>query len=158
MSLCKQSSFRLGALLFWVGITLFLGFFGGLIGSAESYEMLTKPPLSPPGILFPIVWTVLYTLMGVSAYLVWNSGDLDRTAALRLYLIQLIVNVLWPLLFFRFEWRLFSFFWIIALILLVILMIGAFCAICKFAAYLNIPYLLWLLFAAYLNLGVYLLN
>ncbi len=158
MSLCKQSPFRLGALLFWVGLTLLLGFVGGLIGSAESYETLVKPPLSPPGILFPIVWTVLYTLMGVSAYLVWNSGDLDRTAALRLYLIQLIVNVLWPLLFFRLEWRLFSFFWIITLILLVILMLVSFNAICKIATYLNIPYLLWLLFAAYLNLGFYLLN
>lgn len=158
MSMNKPTTFRLGAFLFWVGLTLLLGILGGLLGSAEGYDTLVKPPLSPPGIVFPIVWTVLYTLMGISAYLIWNSGDLDRGPALRLYLLQLIVNVLWPLLFFRLEWRLFSFFWIIALILLVILMLAAFYAIRKTAAYLNIPYLIWLLFAAYLNLGFYIVN
>lgn len=124
---------------------------GGLSGISEAAS-------HPPPIVFPIVWGVLYLLMGIAAYLVWNSGDLDRGASLRLYLLQLLVNALWPLLFFRLQWRLAAFFWILLLIALVSLTLTGFTYIRKAAGRLLVPYLLWILFAAYLNLGFYLMN
>ena len=117
------------------------------------YKSLEQPPLSPPSFLFPIVWTILYVLMGISAYLVSKKNDIPV-----IYYIQLGVNALWSIIFFIFKWRLFAFIWIILLIILVILMIIHFYKIDKAAAYLQIPYLLWILFASYLNLGIYLLN
>jgi tryptophan-rich sensory protein len=142
-----------------VGGTLLAGFIGGLLGgSTGQYATLKSPPLAPPGWLFAPVWLLLYTAMGVAAYLVWQTGDEDRGQALRLYGWQLAVNVLWTLFYFRLEWRLFSFFWILLLIALVALTIQAFYAHSRLAALLLIPYLLWLLFAAYLNLGYYVLN
>ena len=124
---------------------------------ASSFE---KPPFSPPGWLFPVVWTILYTLMGISSYLISESDadTSDKTKALTLYGYQLLVNFLWPIFFFSFQWYLFSFFWLLLLWVLVFLMIRTFWNISKPAAYLNIPYLLWLTFAAYLNLGVWWLN
>lgn len=117
------------------------------------YTSLNQPPLSPPGFLFPIVWTILYFLMGVSAYLVSRKEKIPL-----IYYIQLGVNALWSIIFFVFKFRFFAFVWIILLIVLVILMIIRFYKINKTAAYLQIPYLLWILFAGYLNLGIYLLN
>lgn len=126
----------------------------------SDFEVLNQPPLSPPSWLFPVVWTILYILMGISSYLI-KTADADPEAksnALTLYNYQLIVNFLWPIFFFNFGWYLFSFFWLLLLWVLVILMIRQFDKISKTAAYLNIPYLLWLTFAAYLNFGVWWLN
>ena len=117
------------------------------------YNSLNQPPFSPPRFIFPIVWTILYILMGVSAYFFSKKNDI-----LVIYYIQLGVNALWSIIFFIFKWRLFAFIWIILLIVLVILMIIRFYKVDKTAAYLQIPYLLWILFASYLNLGIYLLN
>lgn len=124
------------------------------------FEELNKPPLSPPGWLFPVVWTILYILMGVSSYLIIRSGaektEINRTLAV--YVYQLIVNFLWPTFFFNFQWYLFSFMWLVLLWLLVLVMIVRFYNISKLAGVLQIPYLIWLTFAGYLNLGVWLLN
>jgi len=134
---------------------------GALVGIITSsfidYNTLNQPPLSPPSILFPIVWTILYTLMGIS-YGILESNSLVDSRINFIYYLQLFVNALWSFFFFVFEWRLFSFFWILLLIALVIIMIIEFYRKNKIAGLLQIPYLLWLVFAAYLNFGVYLLN
>ncbi|MBQ3417154.1 MAG: tryptophan-rich sensory protein [Ruminococcus sp.] len=130
---------------------------GLLTRNPEGFEMLQKPPLSPPAWLFPVAWTILYILMGVSYGLLKEKGLLDNTVK-GVYYAQLAVNLIWPFLFFLLEWRLFAFIWLILLIILVIAMIAVFYKRDKAAALLQIPYLLWLVFAGYLNLAVYLLN
>jgi len=146
----------------YIALPLAVGILSSLLtrGGMEVFGMLNKPPLSPPGWLFPVVWTILYTLMGISSYLVDTSGGDSQqiTKSLKLYLYQLLVNFLWPVFFFNFGWYLFSFFWIILLWILVAWMIKEFEKVSKTAAYLNIPYLIWLTVAAYLNLGIWLLN
>lgn len=136
-----------------------IGFIGGLIG--DSFSGLTgvnMPSFAPPSIVFPIVWTILYILMGISSYMIYRTQSMNSGKALVIYIVQLIVNALWSLFFFRFGWYLFSFIWILLLIFLVIIMIYKFYQINKTAAYLQIPYLLWLVFAAILSFNIYLLN
>lgn len=145
-----------------IALPLLVGAAAGLLtrNAMQDFDVLIKPPLSPPGWLFPVVWTILYTLMGISAYLI-KTADADAEAksdALMIYNYQLIVNFLWSIFFFNFEWRLFSFFWILLLWVLIILMIRQFDKISKTAAYINLPYLLWVTFAAYLNFGIWWLN
>ena len=144
-------------LLFFFLYTFILAGIGTLLGIPTT-EGLTQPPLAPPDWLFPIVWTILYSLMSYAAYLVFISGDIDRGSALRLYLLQVIVNILWPLFFFRLEWRLFAFFWLVLLLALVILTAKRFYLISPTAGLLLIPYIVWLFIAGYLNLSIYLLN
>lgn len=137
-----------------------VGIFLALTGKFAVYNELFRPPLSPPSWLFPVVWTLLYTLMGVSAYLILTS-DASKTVredALWQYFIQLGVNLVWPILFFYFEMRLAAFLWLIVLIAAVFKMIVDFWMISKPAALLQIPYALWCLFALYLNGAVFLLN
>ncbi len=137
-------------------IPVLIGIIVGLImGPFNDYKSLELPPLAPPGIVFPIVWSILYILMGVSAYLIEQDKNSNN---LSIYYLQLGFNALWSIIFFVFKWHLLAFIWIIILIILVIIMIIRFYKINKTAAWLNLPYLLWLIFAAYLNLGVYLLN
>lgn len=136
---------------------------GGLAGflttnSMEVYKNLNQPNLAPPPLVFPVVWTILYILMGVSAYLIYRSDSTDKAKALILYVAQLISNFIWPLIFFNGGMYVFSFIWLVALWIVVLLMINSFYNINKSAAYLQIPYLLWLTFAAYLNLSICLLN
>lgn len=147
------------ALIFFLGYTLLIGGgLGALLGGNMSLDGLQKPPLAPPAWLFPVAWTILYVLMAVAAYLVYVSHDIDRQTPLKLYLLQVIVNALWPLFFFRLEWRLFAFVWLLVLLALVALVAWGFRPISKPAFYLLIPYLAWLVFAGYLNLGFYVLN
>lgn len=129
-------------------------------GSMKEFEALNQPPLSPPGWLFPVVWTILYLLMGISSYLIATSGAAEETVseALRIYNYQLIVNFLWPIFFFNFRWYFFALLWLILLWILVANMIKQFAKISQKAAIMNIPYLIWLTFATYLNLGVWWLN
>lgn len=145
-----------------VAIPLFTGVISGLIsrGSMATFGQLNKPPLSPPGWLFPVVWTILYALMGIASYLVFTSTakPSEITKALKLYILQLVVNFFWSIIFFNFGWYLFSFLWLILLWVLIVLTIRQFYHIEKLAAYLMIPYLIWVTFAGYLNLGIYLLN
>lgn len=128
--------------------------------SMEAFAKLNQPPLSPPKWLFPVAWSILYALMGIASYLIYRQGTEKPEVknALRLYGLQLLFNFLWPVFFFRFDWFLFSFFWLLALWLQVISLISQAGKIDKTARNLLIPYLIWLTFAAYLNLGVYLLN
>ena len=125
-----------------------------------TFEALNKPPLSPPGWLFPVVWTLLFVLMGLSSYLVLKSAQPRQTIdrALWLYGIQLCVNFFWPIFFFNLSLYLFSFLWLILLWLLILATIIRFYRISQAAGYLMLPYLLWVTFAGYLNFGVYLLN
>ena len=146
-------------LLISIAIPLGLGILVGLLTSnSMNYNYMVKPVYSPPGFLFPIVWTILYILMGVSSYLVYKSNSYSKDKALVIYIVQLIINLLWSFFFFSFEWYLFSFLWILLLIVLVIIMIIHFYKIHKLSGYLQIPYLLWITFAAILNFGVFLLN
>lgn len=137
---------------------LAIGFIGNFLGNPDSYSIINKPFFSPPAIVFPIVWTILYTLMGISAYMISTSNDKDKNKAYLIYVIQLIVNGLWSLFFFRLRWYLFAFIWILLLISLVIIMIDKFTKISKTSGYLQIPYLIWLIFASILNLSIYFLN
>jgi len=144
---------------FIVGTIIIGGLFGFLtMGNMKTYDALIKPPLTPPGILFPIVWTILFTLMGISLYIVSNEKYKDKEKAYKIYVVQLIVNSIWTLLFFGLNLRLIAFIWLILLIILVIKMIIEFYKINKVSAYLQIPYILWITFAAYLNFALYILN
>lgn len=127
--------------------------------SMESFDNLAKPPLSPPGWLFPVVWSILFVLMGIASYLVLVSDKPARAkTALTVYGIQLAFNFFWSIIFFNFEMYLFAFVWLMILWLLIILTTVLFWRIDKRAGYLMLPYLVWVTFAAYLNFGIYLLN
>lgn len=124
------------------------------------FDTFVKPPLSPPAWLFPVVWTVLYILMGVASYLVLES-HVDREvkeSALGAYLVQLLFNFLWSIIFFNLGLYYFAFVWLLALLALIILTTVRFYSIDKRAAYLMIPYIAWVTFAGYLNLGIAYLN
>lgn len=133
------------------------GFISGPFTRAQ-YTQLIQPPLAPPPLAFPIVWGILYLLMGVASWLVWRQHTPESRRALVLYAVQLVVNFLWPIAFFNLQWRLFAFFWLLLLIILVWFTKRAFERISPAAGWLMLPYLLWCCFAAYLNLGIYLLN
>ena len=124
------------------------------------YEDLTKPPLTPPGWLFPVVWTVLYLLMGYASYLIWQSDALseEKRRALLLYVLQLLANFLWSILFFGAGSLLGALVCLLVLWALIFATIRAFTAIDEKAGDLLLPYILWVSFAAYLNLGFFLLN
>lgn len=130
---------------------------GLIISKSIDYNLLIKPPFSPPSIVFPIVWTILYILMGVSYGILKDKKLLDEKSKI-IYYLQLFVNALWPIIFFTLKYRLFAFIWIILLDILVIIMIIAFYKKNKLSGILQIPYLVWTLFASYLNLYIYLLN
>lgn len=130
---------------------------GLLIAGSMDYEMLNKPVLAPPPALFPIMWTILYVLMGVSYGILRDKGLAD-TQTTALYFSQLGVNLLWPIFFFVLKWRLFAFIWIVVLALLVIIMAARFYKKDNAAGLLQLPYVAWTVFASYLNLFIYLLN
>ncbi len=133
------------------------GIVGLIISSAIDYNSLQKPFLAPPSIVFPIVWTILYILMGISYGILKSKSLTDKKIDL-IYYIQLAVNAAWSIIFFLLKWRLFAFIWILLLDILVILMIIKFYKKDKTAGLLQIPYILWTLFASYLNLAIYILN
>ena len=133
------------------------GIIGFIISQTIDYNYLQKPLLAPPSIVFPIVWTILYILMGVS-YGILKSNSLIDPKTKFIYYLQLFINALWSILFFTLKWRLFSFLWIILLVIIVIIIIINFYKKNKLSGLLQIPYLIWILFASYLNLFTYLLN
>ena len=141
-------------------VALLAGGLASLLGgdTAPLYERLVSPPLAPPGWVFPVVWTVLYILMGFAAGLVARSGDVDSGDALALYYLQLGLNVMWPLVFFRFEWITFGAVWLFLLTVAVYAVWRRFRAIHTTAGWLLVPYLLWCVFALYLNIGFAVLN
>lgn len=147
---------------FWILLSEAIGALSGWLtrdGTEIFREAVTQPPLSPPGVVFPIVWTILYALMGIgAARIALTPPSPDRTRAIRLFLAQLLVNFLWSPIFFNLQAYGAAFFGLLLLWILVVLMILAFAKVDKLAARLQVPYLIWLTFAAYLNLGVWLLN
>ncbi len=124
----------------------------------DVYNTLNRPPLSPPGFIFPIAWTILYILMGISFYKVMDSESKYKEEAKLIYYIQLITNALWTPIFFGLKQYFLAFVWLLMLLVFVIFMVTIFYKINKKSAYLQIPYILWLLFASYLNFYIFLLN
>ena len=149
-------------ILLWVGICLAVGAVAGLLtreGTALYASVMQKPPLSPPGWVFPVVWTVLYTLMGIGTGLVQGTSESKaRSLGLNFMVAQLVVNFFWPLFFFNLQAYGFSLVWLLLLWGLVAGMVLQFRKVMPLAAKLQIPYLLWLTFAVYLNAGVWWLN
>lgn len=147
-------------LLVSILISLGVGALAGFLtmGSMEVYGSLNQPPLAPPAWVFPVVWSILFLLMGISAYLIWASHSPLRRAALIVYGVQFAVNFCWSLIFFNLQNYAFAFFWLLLLWVLIVIMIVLFAKISKPAAWLQVPYLLWVTFAAYLNLSIWLLN
>lgn len=143
-----------------IAIPVLLGLISGLLtmNGAREFASVNQPALSPPAWLFPVAWTILYTLMGISSYLVYRADDENSRIALIVYAVSLFVNITWSFFFFNFNTYLFSFIWLLILWVLVAITIVLYWKICKPAALLQIPYILWLTFAAYLSFGVYVLN
>lgn len=145
-------------LLFYIIVTIGIWSLPALFVDFDKYKEFIKPPLSPPGIVFPVVWTILFILMGISIYRIVMTKDFGVDSLRILYFTQLFVNALWTPIFFGINAFLFAFIWLILLLILVIIMTIKFHYLDKISAYLLIPYIIWLLFAGYLNLGVYILN
>lgn len=147
---------------FWILIAEAVGGLSGWLtrDGAEIYkESITKPPLSPPAIVFPIVWAILFVLMGIGAARVELSPPSKaRTRGLVLFLIQLAFNFGWSLIFFNAQRFGLAFFWLLVLWVLILGMILCFRRVDRLSAWLQVPYLAWVTFAAYLNLGVWILN
>ena len=133
------------------------GIVGFLISGNIDYNSLVKPPLAPPKILFPIVWSIIYLFMGISYFILKRKGD-NLEFESKIYYIQLFVNALWSIIFFLLKWRFVAILWIILLDSLVISIIYLFYKKVKISGYLNILYLVWVLFATYLTIGIYILN
>ena len=134
---------------------------GGVVGFITSKYMnldtLNKPFLTPPSIVFPIAWGILYVLMGISYGILKDKGLTDKKIDI-VYYVQLVINALWSIFFFVLKWRLFAFIWILLLLASVIKMTVEFYKKNKISGLLQIPYILWIVFASYLNLALYLLN
>lgn len=144
-------------LIIWVVATELVGALSTLISGgnfSEFYSSLEQPPFAPPGWLFPVMWSILYALMGVSAYLIWESGNTRRKGAIILYGAQLFANFLWTPVFFGLKSLKGATVVVVIMLILITAMIISFLRINKTAAYLNIPYLLWTAFATYLTIGV----
>lgn len=146
----------------FLALPLLTGFLSSkLMGNSMShYSELTLPALAPPSFVFPVVWTILFLMMGLASYFIFKegNGELSASKALKLYVVQLLVNFFWPILFFRMEAYLLAFVWLVLLWFLVVMCITAFSEISKKSAFLLVPYLLWITFAAYLNMAIFLLN
>ena len=149
-------------LIIAVAIPLAVGGLASLLtsGGYALFGELRQPPLAPPAWLFPVVWTILYVLMGIASYRIWTATTTyeKRKQALMLYGVQLFFNFVWPIIFFNLQEFFFAFVWLLALWLLIFLTWQQFKRIDKIAGWLFVPYLVWVAFAGYLNLGIYLLN
>ena len=156
----KKSNWKVYA--FWIVLAEAIGALSGWLtrkGVKVYNATVEQPPLSPPSIVFPIVWGILFVLMGIGAARIYLAPASNaRSRSLLLFLVQLVFNFFWSIIFFN--WQAFGFasLWLIALWVLILLMILSFRKVDKPAAWMQIPYLIWVTFAAYLNLGVWLLN
>lgn len=139
-----------------LGVGLLSSFFTR--NSMDVFTNIQKPPLTPPAWLFPVVWTILYVLMGISAYIIYISDSKNRKEALKVYAAQLAVNFSWSIIFFNFRLYLVSFAVLVLLWWLIVMMIQKFSSISQLAGKLQLPYLVWVTFAGYLNLAIYLIN
>ena len=156
----KQSKWK--PYVFWIALSEAVGLLSGLLtreGAALYGVRIQKPPLSPPALVFPIAWTILYALMGTGAARVsLTPASGIRTKCLRLFLIQLAFNFFWSIIFFNVQAFGLAFIWLMVLWALIWMMTFSFGQADRLAALLQIPYLVWVLFAGYLNFGVWLLN
>ena len=146
------------SLILNIAVPLAVGLVSGLLtmGAMEDFSALNQPPLSPPGWLFPVVWTILYILMGVSA---WRIKRIDRQArALAVYRLSLVFNFFWPIFFFVCQMWLLSLIWLVILWVLVLIYTAGYFRIDRIAGRLQVPYAVWCVFAIYLNFGILLLN
>ena len=146
-----------------IGIALLVGGLSALVtgGSMGIYEEIITPPLAPPSWLFPVVWTILFILMGISAAMIYNdrkASMAQKKSALYTYALSLIVNFFWSIIFFNFRAFLFAFIWLVLLLYLIINTILKYYKIKPLAAYLQIPYAIWVSFAGYLTLAIWILN
>lgn len=146
-----------------VVIALAVGGLSALVtsGNMDLYSSITPPPLAPPSILFPIVWTILFTLMGIGSAMIFLENDnkpKEVRSALFVYGFNLFLNFFWSIIFFNMQAFLFSFVWLVILWVTILIMIIKFYQIKPVAGLLQIPYLLWVTFAGYLNLAIYILN
>lgn len=146
-------------LIFCIAVPLAVGGLSALLtrNSLQTFDSINKPILAPPGWLFPVAWTILYILMGIASYLVITSRK-PNGSALITYGLQLIFNFFWSIIFFNLSLYLFAFIWLVILWLLILKTTIKFCQISKPTGYLMIPYILWVTFAGYLNISIYLLN
>lgn len=148
--------------LFWIGLAEGIGSLAGILtmdATKAFTQTIHQPPFSPPMFLFPIVWGILYALMGIGAARVSLAPmSKERSIALNVFVIQLVVNYIWSLIFFNLQSFGFAFGWLLFLWILIVVMIFSFHTVDGWAAWLQVPYLIWVTFAAYLNLGVWLLN
>lgn len=144
-------------LLIYIIITFFIGNFFTLFISTNIYENINKG-INVPSIIFPIVWTILYLLMAISIYIIDETNSKNEITAKKIYFSQLIINSLWTHIFFGLKLYTLSLIWIILLIITVIIMIIYFYKINKISGTINIPYLIWLIFASYLTLSIIILN
>ncbi len=155
-------NFNLKKFLISIGIPLATGGLAALLtkDSMDLYSKINQPPLSPPGWLFPVAWTILYLLMGISLYLIWNnSTDYNfKKVAFILFSVQLILNFIWSLVFFNSRQFTAAFIILIFMFIFTLFMTLRFYKINKISAFLQIPYILWLTFAAYLNYAICVLN
>lgn len=144
----------------FISVSVLTGVLSALLtrNNMNIYDKISTPPLSPPGILFPIVWTILYILMGISAARIYTANNNKWSSSLSVWSVQLIVNFLWSILFFNYQTFLLSFIWLVILLILIMIMIILFYKIDKAAGLIQIPYFLWVTFAGYLNFAIYLLN
>lgn len=158
----QKSKIQTGTLILAILLPMAIGVASATFSSngMQLYKTMAKPSLAPPAILFPIVWTILYVLMGIASYFVMitDAPDQRKTMANTLYLVQLVMNFFWPIVFF--SWRLYTvaFIWLIAMYLVIIACTVYFFLIYKKAGWLMIPYNIWMAFAAYLNISIVMLN
>ena len=146
-----------------IAIALGVGALSALLtqSSMDIYSQINQPPLTPPSWIFPVVWFVLYTLMGIGSALVYVNREREpdsAASALKIYAVNLVFNFLWSIVFFNFRAYLFAYIWLMILWVIIIVMIAKFRRVSPAAAWMQIPYLLWVTFASYLNLMIYLLN
>lgn len=154
-------TFHLRKFLTSLGLTLVTGFLAGLLsgGQSEIYGSLIKPPFSPPGSVFPVVWAILYVLMGISLYLIRVlPNTAEKRRAILFFGLQLFFNFCWPIAFFAFKLYCFSGVWLAGLIILLAITLYDFYKLKPIAGVLLIPYLIWCIYALYLNIGVCILN
>ncbi len=145
--------------IFYLFLPIILGSLIGLIISKSiDYNNLNKPPFAPPSLAFPIAWSIIYILMGLSYFLFQKNVNSNKVITATAYYFQLFVNLMWPILFFTLKWRLFSIIWIILLICLISLLMYLMYKEYSISTYLLVPYLIWTIFATYLNIGIFVLN
>lgn len=145
-----------------IAVPLIVGGVAALLSGSgmKEFASLNQPPLTPPGWLFPVVWTILYVLMGTAYYMINKTHGNSKliAEANTVYALQLIANFIWPILFFGFGWYFVAFIWLVILWILILVTFFRFFTVSKKSAYLLVPYLLWVTFAGYLNLGIWWLN